>query len=813
MKTSVSCVLAVAILLSGAVAAGAIPIPAAPQVTVVGAAGTAQATYWVAAQDKAGMFTTCSPGVTVTNLPSKLDAANYARVQIAPVEGAAKYYVLKTMIVAKPDPVTIKVATPGDKTSYYWIVPMNGFRYGPLSGPYEAKCGDPQGNVLTWTLVNGASWYSVFRTDSATPPAGRFHCVVGHQLGMATNLRGNYGGGAPAPTATDPGALGFGVVGFPATDPTKPPLGDGEFLVATSAGEEVKDTGQALTFFEAVNVNETERVAMTQYAEGQPSTRTFKGAGVSGTTNLPNLSRPSFIAQLSEFEIDQNFISGGHSDYNAQGGWKSEIEALTVRQSSQTATQLAAASFVQENFGTGDTSNLVSWTTMHGSNKDGGDEGTGSYWGQVRRVLDEFDDTLTADAPRGAVALAVQKANYTAGTGRLLVNLSQVYKEGRIARVGGVDVHGMGTAWTAAMMGSWISFDVDTVNGHRMWYQITGVQSPTELTILARTGWSEKANLGYSRFIWDPATQPGPQPANAGEDAQYVLPKENEAGAKSGAYQICPGTLLGAPWRVGQTLNVEPLGQAWKAGDQVQVAPGPQIWAAMAYFRLWGDYSPQDYITGINLSNLGSRPTNTAGILIGNPGAANFRKGVEVYVARDGRGDGFVVSVANSWNERGDAAGNAGMYRGAFVAPVNLPALVDEYNLCPRLTFTRPAADLMQNTLSVQGPDKTPLMQFNWHDIAVTSPLTLGGPVTVKSTLTGSDQTRGKGVYSGDGVATKVTIKFAKAFGGEPFVTISTNQFARARLAEVTADHITVEFEQAPTAGTNNVVVYWMAQM
>ena len=180
---------------------------------------------------------------------------------------------------------------------------------------------------------------------------------------------------------------------------------------------------------------------------------------------------------------------------------------------------------MQENYGTGDTSNIVSWTTIHGSNKDGGDEGTGPYWGQIRRVLEEFPDTLTADAPRGAVALTVEKANYLAGTGRLLVNLSQTYQAGRVTRVGNVDVHGKGTAWTPAMVGRWISFDVDTIKGHRMWYQISAVSSPTELTILARTGWSTECNLGYSRHIWDPRDHARPpalldQPGRAVRAAQ-----------------------------------------------------------------------------------------------------------------------------------------------------------------------------------------------------------------------------------------------------------------------------------------------------
>ena len=86
--------------------------------------------------------------------------------------------------------------------------------------------------------------------------------------------------------------------------------------------------------------------------------------------------------------------------------------------------------------------------------------------------------------------------------------------------------------------------------------------------------------------------------------------------------------------------------------------------------------------------------------------------------------------------------------------------------------------------------------------------------MSVQGTLAGSDATRGKALFTGDGKLTSFTLKFVKPFASEPFVTISTNQFARARLARRSPrDHVTVEFEQPPAAGKENVVVYWMAQM
>ena len=116
------------------------------------------------------MFTTVSPGVTVTNLPSKLDALNYARVQIAPVEGAAKYYVLKTMALAEPKPVEIKVAHPRRSElllldcTHEWL-PLWAFM---RSLPNKMRRPPGQRRHLG-RRSTGASWYHVYRTDTPHP--------------------------------------------------------------------------------------------------------------------------------------------------------------------------------------------------------------------------------------------------------------------------------------------------------------------------------------------------------------------------------------------------------------------------------------------------------------------------------------------------------------------------------------------------------------------------------------------------------------------------------------------------------------------
>ena len=47
-------------------------------------------------------------------------------------------------------------------------------------------------------------------------------------------------------------------------------------------------------------------------------------------------------------------------------------------------------------------------------------------------------------------------------------------------------------------------------------------------------------------------------------------------------------------------------------------------------------------------------------------------------------------------------------------------------------------------------------------------------------------------------------------FSSEPFVVISTNQFHRCRLAEVTQSGFVVEFEAAPEPGDGSVIIWWL---
>jgi len=803
--------------------------PAAPQVGIEGTPGAGQACYWVAAADgnaeAGGKMTDLSPAATVNNLPAALDKANHAVITIAPVAGAKRYYVFKTAPLPKPEKVTVTVKTPGDKSYCYWLVVCNVWQQSALYGPYPAgKCGDPAGNVIEWTPVPNASWYHLYRTATPQPPVGRTYCAVGLQLGIRQDLHpgGVYGSTITETKMVDAGTLGYAVAGEPVTPYTELPVGESICLLAVSDGKPVYDEGQPLQKFIVPSLNQTQTRPLTVPANGSVDLR---GGGHGGAlfelnprVNLSNLVRPSFISGYSPFLINEVIESGPASDYFGRGGtpgWKSTMHMLELHQESHAAAQHTMLGGYQRNYGSGDTMYYNAHTTVFGQNNDDGDEGCFSARMSMNRGLQELPGVLDATVPRGGTKLPMRSGDFgPAGTERLLVNLTQGTKAGRIRRVGNVDVHGKDTKWTKEMASRWISFDVDTVRGKRMWYPIVEVISPTELRIFARTGWSQACNLGYSRFIFDPAESDGPKPMNTNVLANRYLPPENLPAARDGGYLICPGALLGNPYRSGQTLNVEPLREEWRAGDQVLVTAGPQAYLYLASFMMGGEYLPQDNVHGIGIFQEGNvnRMANGPALSISHPGQKGFAEGVRVNLSSTGASDGLVITAANGYDAQGFPAGNAGVYRGAVVLPENLPAIVGEHDWrYPhiRWAFSEAGAN---DALQFAMKNGTVLASISRDGTTLNGTTTVSGTMELEGALRGNAHTRGKAVFDGDGKQTEFVIRFEKLFAAEPFVTLSSNQFAAHRLAEVAADHVTVAFREAPDAGTRNVVVYWLAQ-
>ncbi len=240
------------------------------------------------------------------------------------------------------------------------------------------------------------------------------------------------------------------------------------------------------------------------------------------------------------------------------------------------------------------------------------------------------------------------------------------------------------------------------------------------------------------------------------------------------------------------------------------VVAGPQAFVGAGRIMLNGDYLPQDLITGLQLRNSGNRKTNSAGIQIGVSGQENFADGVKIVLAKDGQGNGLVISGATHWNDNGDPSGSAGVYEGAIVLPANVRGLVGTpATKMPHLRFNYKGGDGDEpGSLEVRSPAGLVMSAFTADGKNV---------VRADTKFTGElrlpEKMRGSRVFSGDGSKKSFAITFDRPFPTPPFVNFSTNQFANARLVSVTKDGFTVEFQEPPAAGDGNLTIHFFALM
>ena len=410
-------------------------------------------------------------------------------------------------------------------------------------------------------------------------------------------------------------------------------------------------------------------------------------------------------------------------------------------------------------------------------------------------MLDVGSAILDADAPKGARHLVAPEVKGSSGTGRMLINLSQARGEGRIDHVVNCDVYGEGTQWTKAMIGWFVSLDIENVKEKRSWFQVMDVIDAQHLKLQRWSCWRGDINLGYSRFIYNPAkgqklpslaaqgyTYGGPEPDNARQTlysnplAIGVLPKALEKAASEGKYLIAPGTYFADPWNAGG-LHVEAVDQDWKKGDKLELACGTgQSMCDWTGFH-FGELGANDHIMGLCISAyIENRPPNGFGVDIQNMGV-----GVHVALPAEKQGNGVIVV-----GEPVD---------GAFIAAPDVPALRCYHSDIP----------------FVQGSKERSAMEIVAPSGEVPLSVNKNG-VTVNGTLTGNPRTRGKAVFSGDGSTKTFTVKFPAAYRVEPCIAVSSDQFARSRVAAVTRESLAVEFESAPPAGKDNVAIWWMAQ-
>lgn len=802
---------------------GTLPDPAAPAARVAGEPGGPPACYWVFAESTEpaaglpshyigeirGKVTALSPPARV-DLPRDLGRGGKVVIQVRPVPGAVRYYILKTTPLPTPT-ATVIVKRPGAGTLYYWVVAANAWRRSAMGGPFRADHTDPEKpeNAIRVTPIADATGYSYFVTRTPEPPVGRGDYGVAEFVG---------------PTITHTGGAAHVPAGFPPTPETEPPSAFGHFLLAATAGEPVEDTGQPLRRVLPPNVNETNPTPLAIPPGAVGSARNPLNALLSLRPQAPPhlAPEPSFAwTGFYPVWLDTFVESGGINHYQSPpaggGNYKSTIGTMSLGLTGRTASQYANLAGYMTTYGMGDSIWLAPQVTVHGGMRDQGDEGVEILRSQVDRMAKESWLTLKADAPRGSISLPVDGELGGVGAGRLLVNASQSYRKGRIESVENCTARGLGTDWTPAMVGRWISFDVDSMpeprpgpwagirpiggdgpaGGVRQWYQIDQVAGPTELRFRAITSWSAHANLGFSRFIRDRRTGQGRGPTYTSRLANHSLPADRVAASEAGGYLIAPGTALDDPCRRDATLLVEPLREAWHPGDRVVLSAGPQTTITQGWFVQFGRYMPQDVVQGISVMNFGDRTANGPGLHVGgNPDNPGWQVGVQVTVPDSGHGDGIVIN--------GSRVRNA-----AILVPAGVPALRVDGTAAPFLQ-----GDAKTDSLEVRTPYGAVPARFQAAGTTLRGKTTVEGELRMgpDAVLAGSPMSRGKAVLSGDGTTGAFTIRFPRAYDSEPVVTFKTNLFLRDALKEVTREGFTLAFESPPPKGEKNVVIWWIAQ-
>ncbi len=794
-----------ALLAASVVLAATLAAPLPPTAQVVGKAGTRTVCYWVFAEsaEKAptngawylqgipGKVTSLSQPCVVTNAPDVLDAEHKIVLTLKPVEGAVKYHIFKTEALPAPA-LKVEAKTAGKETIYYWVQGHNGWRHSALAGPFPASC-DLKTFANTLTVINAApnqTDHSIWVTKTPEPPMGRKPQVIGmrrsyspvtHTAEWVTKNR-QFAAWGPGPEA--------------ATDLREKPYGTGKLWLGSTAELIFEDNGQPLKEQQAPTVNETAPGAFEDPFQQQSSrivhNNTYKRVDFNGHSSMG----PNFYGGFFPMELDVFINRGGVNYYQNQPGaypgYKSTFGLANMSMTSYTESQFVGQNTMVRNFGMGDTIAMGANLELYAGNRDSGDEGAEIMRASVHRVASESRGTLAADAPAGATRLAV--SGLAGAAGRTLVNLSQVQSDGRIDHVDNCDIYGDGTKWTPEMVGWFISFDVDNADKVRYWHQVIDVVSPTHLKIRMWTNWRFDCNLGYSRFIYNPAKgQKLPSYADKGLtvgaieknshqlDALYtnrlsigVLPKAREQAAADGKYQIAPGTTFGDPWNEGGA-HVDSLTQPWQKGDNLLVAAGHSQPITFWWGFLSGTLAPQDRVEGIAMMNYTNRTAN------GNAFSCNaYQMGLHVDLPNGREGNGVLVSGAPA-----DAA---------FLAAPDVPMLRCYNTQIPYL----------------QGSEKETALAI----VAPTGerPLSVSkDTVTINGALRGNEKTRGRVEYQGDGKTARYTVRFPSAYTVEPVVTVSANQFARVRLVGVNTRGFTVEFESAPKAG-EKVVLWWMAQ-
>ena len=552
---------------------------------------------------------------------------------------------------------------------------------------------------------------------------------------------------------SDKGLTPDSLIVNPAGNPDEKPQGEGAYLVGASKGEALVDQGQPLTFIYMYDLNTTDSANQPF----TPVTKNYEPSGERGAYQFNfrhTLPSPKYSWDLlNNLTIHQDNIAGGLNVYSGVPGVhyetaKNTYNGIDIHQFNYTAGQHSPYLTFMYNYGVGDNVLFHAALSQEGQNRTAGDEGSEFFSLHMNRRLSFSRVKVAEAAPAGAGFLRLDGSPGQIASGRGLVNLTQKYAAGK-AHVGGRAVAvGVDTNWTPELEGRWISFDADTV----------------------------KSSAGDTRQWY--LVERYVSPTRLQLWAQTYWGKYNYLGRarEDGPYLICPYTEMsdGDANQYAQGLKVAPLTTAWNVGDEVEAIAGPQTTFRLGWWEMGGEFLPQDHVAGLGITYNGNKPTSEGALI-----TYNWGLGLEVHNA------GAAVACMEG-------------------VKVGLQAYKDTPTLIACIRDDPYRFNLAQdaNGLFLEQDTGPRWVAFGQKGI------TLYGDATIA----GSQRTRGKSTFSGDGQTVAFTIKFPAPYASEPFVVASPSLPIGLGVTTVTKETCTVTFATPPPAGKDNVIVTWMVQ-
>ncbi len=538
----------------------------------------------------------------------------------------------------------------------------------------------------------------------------------------------------------------------PAGNAEEKPEGIGIYVVGTSQGEQIVDQGQKLASTFIYDINTTD----TAYQSFTPVVKGFEPSGERGAFqfNYRNtLKSPQYSWDLlNNVTIHQDNIAGGLNVYPGVGGIHHESAKNTYN----------GIDIHQFNYTAGQHSPYLTFMYNYGIGDNVLFHAALEQQGQNRTAGDEGSEFFSLHMNR-RLSFSRVKVAAEAQPGDLYLSLEGspgIVASGR----GLVNLTQKYTAGQAHVEGRAVAVGKDTnwtpeLEGRWISFDADTVQSSAGDT---RQWYLVERYVNPTRLqLW----------------AQTYWGKYNyKGGARAdGAYMICPYTEMNdGDSATSKGLRVAPLTVVWKEGDDVEVIAGPQTTFRLGWWEMGGEFLPQDHVAGLGIAYNGNKPTSEGALITYNWGIGLETHGAETAVAcMDGTKVGMQVYK--------DTATLISCIRDD---PYRFNLAQDANGL-----FLEQAGGARWVALGQKG-------------------ITLYGDATIA----GSQRTRGKATFSGDGQQVEFTFQFPSAYAAEPFVVASSNLPIGMGVTAATKDGCTVTFATPPPAGEGNIVVTWMVQ-